>query len=91
VPSRTASDEQSNAGCERVRRLADNVTSWSKNVQAQHPPDEKERDHGHDHIPNPLAGGLWLGAVFHTSRVASWMPTASIDKGKDATAEANTG
>jgi len=60
---------------------------WSKNVQAQHPPDEKQRDHGHDDIANPLAGGLWLRAVFHASTVAGWMPTASRYKRKDATAE----
>jgi hypothetical protein len=42
----------------------------SQDVQAQHPPDQEEGDHGHDDVAKPLAHGLWLSAVFHTLTLA---------------------
>jgi hypothetical protein len=37
----------------------------SQNVQAQHPPDQEERDDGHDNIANPLSQRFRLSSVFH--------------------------
>jgi hypothetical protein len=42
----------------------------SKNVQPEHPRHKAEGDYGHDDVPEPLARGFGLGAVFHGVMVA---------------------
>jgi hypothetical protein len=41
-----------------------------KNVEAQHPPHQEQRDYGDDDVAHPLAGGLRFSAVLHEGIIA---------------------
>ena len=48
---------------------------WTlQNVDAEHPPDQKQGDDGDDKIANPLPGGFRFGSVLHGLIAAVWWP-----------------
>ena len=55
-----------------------------QNVNAEHPPDQKQRDKRNNEVTNPLAGGSRFRAVIHGLIVAGWVAVKWAGDGQQA-------